>query len=724
MFSCQIQFSCKSTLVYFKSLKQKAYLLFLLSLMLSSTAFSQSSKKKIDSLETLIRNKKSGPEVKKAETMLLNLYFHSGNVKAGLKYSRKQIRECKAENNKEDLVNAYYSLVNFFFQANELDSVISYNDSLLKYAKLSDNRAKIIIGINNIGSGYFLKDDFKKALVYYDSALRVEERYGFPEGKYASVNNVGMIYMESNIPRMAIKYFLKSEKNSIATNDLQKLIYAYDYLTDSYLMLEKNDSALFYARKSLQKSMKLNSETKIITSVIAVGNVFKGIKRYDSALVYYNKALELTKRVNNAYISYALYYGLAEVYLKTGQTKEAEVYAERLRALPSEYSVTNEQKQLYNLFANLDYKRGKYKSAYDYLNSYIAYRDSCYNTEVAGQISEINTKYETEKKERENQLLQAKNDLATSSIKQQRTIILFTIGGLVVTLVLMYFIFLGFRKQREANKIISEQKKVVEEQAAQVAIKHKEITDSINYAERIQRSFLATEKLLSENLKNYFVFFKPRDIVSGDFYWAGILQNGNFALVTADSTGHGVPGAIMSILNISSIEKAVEKGFTEPSEILNQTRKTIIERLSNDGSKEGGKDGMDASLISFNFPQKTLTYSAANNPVWIVRGNTIIELKPDKMPVGKHEKDEMSFSQNQINLQTNDMIYTLTDGYSDQFGGPKSKKFMHKQLKQLLISVSGMEPSIQRQQLEKYFNEWKGKLEQVDDVCLIGVRIS
>lgn len=274
-----------------------------------------------------------------------------------------------------------------------------------------------------------------------------------------------------------------------------------------------------------------------------------------------------------------------------------------------------------------------------------------------------------------------------------------------------------------ATHEIKAQKEEVEQQKDIIEEKHKEITDSINYAERIQRSFLATKELLGENLKDYFVFFKPKDVVSGDFYWAGKLKNGNFAVVNADSTGHGVPGAIMSILNISSIEKAIDQGLTEPAAIFNSTRNTIIARLKKDGSLEGGKDGMDASIVCFDFENNKFTYTAANNPVWIIRNNELIEIKPEKMPVGKHDNDSTLFTQGEFELQKGDLVYTLTDGFPDQFGGEKGKKFMSKNLKALLVSIAHLPMQEQEEQLHEIFTNWKGELEQVDDVCLIGVRI-
>lgn len=296
------------------------------------------------------------------------------------------------------------------------------------------------------------------------------------------------------------------------------------------------------------------------------------------------------------------------------------------------------------------------------------------------------------------------------------------------------------KAKNQLEKIVKERTAEVVEQKQLIEEKHKEITDSINYAERIQRSFLATKELLDENLKEHFVFFQPKDVVSGDFYWAttvGCKQDvagsgkeplltancQRFILVTADSTGHGVPGSIMSILNISSLENTVKEGISEPAEILNHTRTKIIERLKKDGSPEGGKDGMDASLISFDFKNRSLSYAAANNPVWIVREGQLIECAPDKMPVGKHDKDSIPFTQHTIGLQEGDVVYALTDGFPDQFGGPKGKKFMYKSLKELLVSIALLPMEEQKETLRIAFNNWKGSLEQVDDVCLIGVRI-
>ena len=272
-------------------------------------------------------------------------------------------------------------------------------------------------------------------------------------------------------------------------------------------------------------------------------------------------------------------------------------------------------------------------------------------------------------------------------------------------------------KEVEAKNVeIEKQKEHVEEQ-------HKEITDSIDYAERIQFSFLATKEMLDKNLGEHFVFFRPKDVVSGDFYWADELSNGAFAIVNADSTGHGVPGAIMSILNISSIERAIEQGAETPSQIFNGARTRIIERLKKDGSEQGGKDGMDASIVCFNADKTKMTYTAAQNPIWVIRQGEVIQIKAEKMPVGKHDNDHIPFEGGEFELQKGDQVYTLTDGFQDQFGGPKGKKFMIKKMREYVLSISHLSMQEQYQKLDEVFSNWKGDLEQVDDVCVIGVKI-
>lgn len=287
----------------------------------------------------------------------------------------------------------------------------------------------------------------------------------------------------------------------------------------------------------------------------------------------------------------------------------------------------------------------------------------------------------------------------------------------------------------ENERIIREQnvmlEKKVDERTAEIQLqktvieeKNKDILDSIHYAKRIQRALLASETLLNDNLPDHFVFYKPKDIVSGDFYWADKLDNGKFLMLTGDCTGHGVPGAFMSLLNISLLhEFSVGQKVHRPDLLLNRQRDAIIAALNPPGSTEISKDGMDCVLISLDFVNRKMQFACANNPLWIMRDGALIEYKGDKMPIGVHEGTSKPFALHEFDLRKGDIIYTFTDGFADQFGGPKGKKYKYSRLKGFLTSIAEKPAKHQLELLHQEFNAWRGELEQVDDILVIGIRI-
>jgi serine phosphatase RsbU (regulator of sigma subunit) len=268
----------------------------------------------------------------------------------------------------------------------------------------------------------------------------------------------------------------------------------------------------------------------------------------------------------------------------------------------------------------------------------------------------------------------------------------------------------------------------LEESRLLLSEKNKEIIDSINYAKKIQFTLLAHEEELREAFPNHFVFFQPKDIVSGDFYWSTQIKTKNnsslFYLAVCDSTGHGVPGAFMSLLNISFLNEAiVERGIHLPNEIFNHVRNRLIESLG----KDGQQDGFDGTLLCFELNEEkkivNIKYAAANNAPILISNKKLIELSCDKMPVGKGVKED-GFKLHEITFTTGDLLCMYTDGYADQFGGEKGKKFKNKNLNQLIVEHSQQELLKLNTILNTTFTQWKGKLEQVDDVCLIGINLN
>src|ERR1700741_518298 len=221
--------------------------------------------------------------------------------------------------------------------------------------------------------------------------------------------------------------------------------------------------------------------------------------------------------------------------------------------------------------------------------------------------------------------------------------------------------------------------------------------------------------------KQFFILYKPKDIVSGDFYYALSHKTTDsptekFYMCTADCTGHGVPGAFMSMLNISYLnESIIEKNISRPNQVLDHIRTEIISSLNPEGSEEESKDGMDCVLCAYDFENNVLEFASANNPLWLVRDGKVIEYKADKMPVGIYGEEMKPFTLQKIDLKAGDVIYTFTDGFADQFGGPKGKKFKYKQLEEFLLTNSNLPMETQKQKLDAAFESWRGNLEQVDD---------
>lgn len=606
-----------------------------------------------------------------------NRYSRVGEAFLQIGVTKTQMSNGITKKNSSSIVPYYNKAVSAFERANDTKNLLgTYLELQLHFSYIGDQYFSDLYLQKAYDLSKLIHDDYEQANIL---ALIASN---------ASAKALGTIDMDIiniiELPdesKKQLNYAIDRLKLSlplwVKAKALKGHRYSLNELAYSYCYLQNKDSALHYAFLLLREVKKVDSPEDLASCYGTCGDVYHSFKDYDHALLYMDSCYYLSKSK-----------GLSS-YIRDLSANYAKIYA----------------------------IKKDYEKAFQYQQLFIQLNDSLSTFDLNNSTAELQTKYETEKKEGQINSLNMENKIKDEENTRQK---IFTIGSVLIGIIILFFalfIFRSLQQNKKKNVIIAQQKLLVEE-------KHKEITDSINYAERIQRSFLASKELLNENLKEYFVLFLPKDVVSGDFYWATKLKNGNFLMATADSTGHGVPGSIMSILNISCLEKSVEElSLVEPAEILNHTRTKIIERLKKDGSETGGKDGMDCSLISLDPGKTKLNYAAANNPVWIVRNKELLEFAPDKMPVGKHDKDSVSFTQHEVLLEKGDLIYTLTDGFPDQFGGPKGKKFMYKKLKELLVGISDSSLEQQKEILTATLSEWKGSLEQVDDICIIGIRV-
>lgn len=386
----------------------------------------------------------------------------------------------------------------------------------------------------------------------------------------------------------------------------------------------------------------------------------------------------------------------------------------------------NDIKQILSKYKNLEEEKKAKEQMIAQMEDTLRVKTQILNAKMEeyNRVSEKVQEQVAKQKELDREVQEKRAEISAmeGTIGKQKNVISIIAILSAIGVILLLFSIRSNNQRRKANKLLSAQKNEIEKQKHLVDEKQKEILDSINYAKRIQTALMANSKLLSDNLAEHFVLFKPKDIVAGDFFWATKLAD-SFMYITADSTGHGVPGAFMSLLNISKLNDVINQKITRPDLVLNEVKTRIIKALNPEGSSEESKDGMDAILCRLDVTNMRLQYAAANNSFCIIRNKQIITCKADKMPVGKSHDDASLFTFNEILLEKGDMIYTFTDGYGDQFGGPEGKKFKHKQLREIFVEVSELPINQQFEIINKRFEDWKGALEQVDDVLVIGVRV-
>jgi serine phosphatase RsbU (regulator of sigma subunit) len=335
-------------------------------------------------------------------------------------------------------------------------------------------------------------------------------------------------------------------------------------------------------------------------------------------------------------------------------------------------------------------------------------KDLIYNENISQQVTEAGAKYESEKKQRENDQLKATTE---QDALLRKFLIALVVLGVIVAISLTYAYF----NKRKSNQQLALQN-------AQIESQKKEITDSINYAQRIQQAILPPESALKKHFPDAFVFYLPKAIVSGDFWW--MLEKDNHVFVgIADCTGHGVPGAFMSMLGMEMLND-IARETSEPSEILSRLSSAIKRSLRQTSGETQSRDGMDIALLRFNLKSHELVYAGANRPLWIRKASgDVQEFSPTKAPIGGPAEENQQYESHRISLGTGDTLYAFTDGYADQFGGAKGKKLKTSGMRVLLEQYAMLPMVLQEQELASHFHRWRGALEQVDDVLVCGIRI-
>lgn len=585
---------------------------------------------------------------------------------------------------------------------------------------------------NNLGYYYTTIGNLDAAIGYYFAALKVFEEYKDKASELTTLVNLGSIYIDHLQLKKAKEVYHRSIKLSNETGNEKTLAYAYNFMGFVYSLEDSTEKSKNYYFLSLGIANKLSDAKGLAFVHYSISALFlKNIDSLQKAFFHASESLKYAQQIGekraiaNAKNNLCGYYLKSYLFFgkKTGDLSLALKYARESFEISEELASPDiSRNALSNLYKIYELK-GDYKGAYEAFKKYKALNDSISSNEIKRKAFEKQVEYEYEMKQREMKLKQdlevTKNEITK---RTQRNVIVIVVLAFVVLLIFSFKLYLNFKQKKKDNDLITEQKKEVEEQRNIIGEKQKEILDSIYYAKRIQQALLVQEDELAGFIKDHFIYFKPKDIVSGDFYWA-TQKNNKFYLAVCDSTGHGVPGAFMSLLNMSLLSEAInEKEISEPHHVFHHIRNRLIELIGRDGQR----DGFDGVLICIDQSNsgngRRITYAAANNAPVLIKNRETIVLEHDRVPVGKSEKSE-SFSLFELSIQDGETLYLYTDGYADQFGGEKGKKFKSKKLNELLLEINLKSMQQQKAAISETFENWKGELEQIDDVCVIGLRL-
>jgi len=708
---------------------RKSYFLYLLFIFIfiQSSVFGQ--KTEIDSLVELLNTSSEG---KKIEILnALSLKYSDINPDKAVAYG-KQARTI-AQNNKLtlELGNSCLSIAKGYYAKSDNTNAFAYLNLAQSEYEKSNHKSGLAEVYNVIGNIQTDLSNSEAALNYNLKALKLREEMNDSFAMASSLINIGKVYYNLKEYQKANDYYQQSLLIREKINDLAGIAACYNNIANYYGDQGENQKALDYLKKSLEIKEKLGNKKAIAYTLNNIGSIYTSLNEHVKAREYYTKSYELKKEVKDARGMLSSLTNIGVSYYYTNDLKNAVKYfvlssdeAQKVGAKDIELSSYQNAAETYSELKD-------YKNAAKYYSLSLDLKDSILSIESSKALHEMQAKFNYEKQEKEIYILKQEKEIQALDVAQTKLIKNGFIIGFVLILIITFIIYSRYQLKQKANQKLELQKQEIIRQHnelntaySQIETKNKDITDSIKYAKRLQEAILPTVEFERTFNSNGFIFYKPKDIVSGDFYW--MWKNENLIYIAAvDCTGHGVPGAFMSIVGNNLLNQAVkEHHLVQPSKILDEVNKGVTETLRQYEEESNVKDGMDIALCCLNTDTLELQYAGAFNPIWVITGGQLNELKGDKFPIGAFIGEKVNFfKNNSIQLKKGDQFYMFTDGYADQFGGEKGKKYKYRQMQEQLMLNSLKTMPEQRAILEKNFSAWIGDLEQVDDILVMGIKV-
>ncbi len=631
-----------------------------------------------------------------------------------------------------------YSLGNIFLDKQKNDRAIFF---YLKAISAWDNiNYQNGLGdcYTNLGLAYQNQSNFPKSFIYYFKSLRIKTILNDKEGIGNNYFNIASVYDELGETDNALEYYFKSISVFKQTDSLN-LAGAYLNIGLVYLHQQNFLKAVQFYFKALEIATTMNDKPTLTLCYFNLGSLYDDIGQLNKSLEYYNKSLSIDEEAGDEIGITKCFINIAEIYSRQSNYNKANLFYKQALKIALKNEDIRELIEIYEGLSTAAQHNKNFKAAYEFHCKFKELNDSIFNLENSKQLGEARTTFEVEQKETELRAKQYQQEKIYNTqqikkeleIKNQKLARNGFIAGTVFSLLLAFFAYRNLKLSRKANKVIALQKEYSEKQRQLIEVKQKEIIESITYAKNLQTAILPSNNFLEKHIPQNFIFYRPKDIVAGDFYWAEKVGD-VFFIAVADSTGHGVPGAMVSVVCSNALNSAIKEfKLKAPGKILDKTRELILQTFEK--STNDVKDGMDISLLCIDDKRQNILWAGANNPLWYSNDKTIVEIRGDKQPIGKTE-NATPFTTHKIEYSAGMIFYLFTDGFMDQFGGSfirnnatnffgEGKKYKKKKFLRLISDCFSLPLPQQSTIIINSFDEWKGTLEQVDDVCVLGVKL-